>query len=440
MSKCAGWPPFRLFWRRLAHCEDTTIDPDSLPTTVATSMDRLGPFEPRPRLAVAVSGGADSTALAVLVREWAVSHNGSMTALVVDHGLRAASADEARITVERLASLGIPATLLSIRSLTRGSALAERARIARYRIVSDACRESGILHLLLGHHAADQMETLAMRVLRDSGPHGLACMSAIRETAGLRLLRPLLAIEPARLREFLTARGVEWVEDPSNQDMRALRSRLRQRLGSISPNETGMTQAIAAIAKARAHDETATAAELARRTTIRPEGFALLSPGPISAAALASLVQTIGGAAYPPTPIRIAAIAAGPGPATIAGVRIMPAGRFGAGWLIVREEAAIAAPAAAAANDLWDNRFRVRAPDGCPAGAIIGKLGDDSARFRDVSDLPSAVLRTLPAIRFDKFVAAVPHLGYAGRDDVARMTLLFHPRRPLGGACFVPAL
>ncbi len=379
-------------------------------------------------------------ALAVLVRDWVRSRDGSIVALVVDHGLRAASADEARITIERLTGLNIPATLLSIGNLTRGSALAERARIARYEILSDACRQSGILHLLLGHHAADQMETLAMRVLRDTGPHGLACMSAIRETAGLRLLRPLLAIEPARLREFLTARGIEWVEDPSNQDMRALRSRLRQRLGSISPNETGLTQAISAIAKARAQDEAATAAELARRTIVRPEGFALLSPGRIGSAALACLVQTIGGAAYPPAPARIGAIAANPGPATIAGVRILQAGRFGDGWLIVREEAAIAAPAAVSANDLWDNRFRLRALDGCPAAAMIGKLGDDAARFRDASDLPSAVLRTLPAIRFDKFVAAVPHLGYASRDDVARMTLLFHPRRPLGGACFVPAL
>ena len=417
-----------------------TIGPISLATDITAAMDRLGPFEPQPRLAVAVSGGADSMALAILMRDWVRQRDGSATALVVDHGLRAASAGEARTTLERLTVLGIPATFLSIGTLTHGSALAERARIARYGILGHACREAGILHLLLGHHAADQMETLAMRMLRGSGPHGLACMSAIRETASLRLLRPMLGIEPARLRDFLTARGVEWVEDPSNRDTRALRPRLRQRLVSVSPNETGLTLAIATAGERRAHDEAETAAELAHRATIRPEGFAVLSPGPIGAAALARLVQTIGGSAYPPRPAQIAGLAAEPRPATIAGVRILPAGRFGNGLLIVREEAAITASVAVTPGTVWDNRFLIHAPNGGPKGVQIGKLGSDAARFRDRSDLPSAVLRTLPALRFDKNLAAVPHLGYASSDDVARMTLLFHPGRPLGGACFVPAI
>jgi tRNA(Ile)-lysidine synthase len=411
-----------------------------LPIVIARAMDRLGPFEPRPRLAVAVSGGADSMALAILARDWVFQRDGSLIALVVDHGLRAASADEARLTIERLTGLGIPARLLSIGNLMHGSALAERARIARYEILSHACRDAGILHLLVGHHAADQMETLAMRMLRGSGPHGLACMSAIRETFDIRLLRPMLGIDPAMLREFLTGQSVEWVEDPSNKNTRALRPRLRQQLGTISPNETGLTEAIADLARARLRDEAETATELAARASIRPEGFALLSPGRIGAVALACLVQTVGGSAYPPALAQIETLAVEPRPATIAGVRIIPARRFGHGMLIVREEAAISDPIVAKADAVWDNRFRLRAPEECPEGAVMGKLGTDAARFRDISDLPSAVLRTLPAIRFDKFVAAVPHLGYAASDDVARMTLLFHPRRPLGAGCFVPAI
>jgi tRNA(Ile)-lysidine synthase len=190
-------------------------------------MDRLGPFEPCPAVAAAVSGGADSMALAILARDWVRRRGGSVLALVVDHGLRALSADEARITVERLTRLGIPARLLRLPDLKPGPALAERARIMRYESLTDACREVGILHLLLGHHVADQIETVAMRVLRDSQTHGLACMPALRETAGLRLLRPLLEIEPTRLRGLLTACGAGWIEDPSNQDMRAMRPRLR---------------------------------------------------------------------------------------------------------------------------------------------------------------------------------------------------------------------
>lgn len=408
-----------------------------LAALVATAMGRMGPFEPRPVLAVAVSGGADSMALAILARDWARQSNGSATALVVDHGLRTGSADEALLTIERLTNLGIPARLLRISNLKHGPALAERARIMRYEILTSACREAGILHLLLGHHAADQVETLAMRVLRGSRTHGLTGMSAVRETTGLRLLRPLLGIDPTQLRRFLTACGVEWVEDPSNRDVRALRPRLRQRLGSASPHETGLTRALSAVARLRAREEAETAVELASRATIRPEGFAFLSAGRIGAAALACLVRTIGGATYPPSPAQMADLAREPRPATIGCVRILRAGRFGDGVLIVREEAAIAEPVVASADAVWDNRFRVIAPEGFLSGAMIGKLGPDAARFRDRSDLPSSVLRTLPAIRFDKILAAVPHLGYVTRDNVARMTVLFHPRRPVAGPRFV---
>ena len=430
-----------------------------LATAFAAAMDRLGPFEPQPALAVAVSGGADSLALAVLTRDWARRRDGSTLALVVDHGLRPASADEARITIDRLTGLGIAARLLPLANLTHGPALAERARIMRYAVLADACREAGILHLLLGHHAADQVETLAMRVLRGSRTHGLAGMAALRETAGLRLLRPLLEIEPALLRGLLTASGIDWVEDPSNQDVRALRPRLRHRLArhtadEAGGDETGLAQAIAAVGRLRSREETETAAELARRTTIRPEGFALLSPGRIGSAALSSLVRTVGGMPYPASPGQISELAARPKPATVAGVRIMPAGGFGDGWLIVREEAAIMEPVAASPDTIWDHRFRVLGNTGIPSGAfpgatfhgaaspggaMIGKLGPDAARFRDDSDLPSAVLRTLPALRVGKVLAAVPHLGYVSHENDARVTVLFSPRTPVAGPCFVPA-
>jgi tRNA(Ile)-lysidine synthase len=194
-----------------------------LATTFAAAIDRLGPFEPRPALAIAVSGGADSMALAILATDWARMRGGSTVALVVDHGLRAASASEAGDTIGRLARLKIPARLLRLSHLLHGSALAERARIRRYEVLTEACRDAGIVHLLLGHHAADQAETVVMRVLRGSQTHGLAGMPALRETTGLRLLRPLLEIEPAVLRGLLTEIGIDWVEDPSNRDMRAMR-------------------------------------------------------------------------------------------------------------------------------------------------------------------------------------------------------------------------
>src|SRR5262245_29663930 len=181
-------------------------------------MAALGPFEPAPRLAAGVSGGADSTALAVLAYAWACERGGSLLALVADHGLRPESGQEAADTVARLATLGIAARRLTIAGLDRGPALAERARRARFDALETACAEAGIVHLLLGHHAADQAETVLIRSLGGSGPAGLAGIAALVETRRLRILRPLLAFPPAFMRARLAAAGVTWVEDPSNAD------------------------------------------------------------------------------------------------------------------------------------------------------------------------------------------------------------------------------
>ena len=260
--------------------------------------------------------------------------------------------------MERLERLGIAGRILRLSDLTPGSALAERSRIMRYQVLANACAEAGILHLLLGHHAADQVETLAMRVLRGSQTHGLAGMPALRETAGVRLIRPLLGVEPSLLRHLLITRGIGWVEDPSNHDLRAL----RPGCGTHSPPrllaKSVFRDALSAVGMLRRREEEEAGAELAQRAAIRPEGFALLSPGRISVAAFRALVQTIGGARYSPSHTQISELAARPKPATVAGVRILPAGRLGDGMLIVREEAAIAAAVPACHGAIWDGRFR----------------------------------------------------------------------------------
>src|SRR4051812_18779786 len=106
-------------------------------------MARLGPFEPAPRLAAGGSGGADSMALALLADGWARERGGSLLALIVDHGLRAASAREAEATATRLAERGIATRPLAIEGLARGPALAERARAARFHAMEVACAAAG---------------------------------------------------------------------------------------------------------------------------------------------------------------------------------------------------------------------------------------------------------------------------------------------------------
>ncbi|MDE2582833.1 MAG: tRNA lysidine(34) synthetase TilS, partial [Rhodospirillales bacterium] len=194
----------------------------------AARLDPLGPFEPSPHVAVAVSGGADSLALALLAHAWVGARGGRLLGLIVDHGVRAAAAAEAAEAAARLAGIGVPARILRLHGLARGPGLAERARAARYAALDAACAAAGIVHLLLGHHAGDQAETVILRALSGSGPAGLAGIAALTEAAGPRRLRPLLDIPPARLRATLTAAGLGWTEDPSNADQAATRGRLRQ--------------------------------------------------------------------------------------------------------------------------------------------------------------------------------------------------------------------
>jgi tRNA(Ile)-lysidine synthase len=196
----------------------------------ARLMAPFEPFERAPVVAVAVSGGRDSLALAMLVKEWASAHGGRIVGLIVDHALRPESAAEAAATEALLRRHGCDAEILRWSEAKPRAGLQEAARAARYRLLREACRRHGILHLLVAHHADDQAETLAMRAARQSGRDGLAGMSAAVEMPEVRLLRPLLDVSRSRLTATLLARDVPWVDDPSNIDPRFERARLRARL------------------------------------------------------------------------------------------------------------------------------------------------------------------------------------------------------------------
>lgn len=406
----------------------------------AAAMSPFAPFEPLPRLAAGVSGGADSMALALLADAWARQRGGTLLTLIVDHGLRQESAAEAMQTAELLTARGIATRILPIAGLSRGPALAERARQARLRILTETCTGEGILHLLLGHHAADQAETVLIRSLGGSGPAGMAGIAPLVEIAGLRILRPLLAMPPAMLRATVASAGLAWVEDPSNVDLTALRSRLRllrrDRSGGGAAT-AALVAAAAASAQQRADDDCLVAAALAERVSLRPEGFAVLIEGPLEPRALAALLQTIAGAPYPPPTNSVASLAADPRPATLAGVRLLPAGRLGPGLLLAREAAAMTPPVAALPGAVWDGRFRLSLSARVPQGATFGALDADAAHLRRASGLPSAVLRTLPAIRLGPVLLAVPHLLYPDPEACACFPATFSPPRPAAAASFL---
>lgn len=357
--------------------------------------------------------------------------------MIVDHRLRPESTAEAALTLERLGERGIAARLLTLRGLDRGPALAERARRARYAALLATCRDEGIVQLLLAHHARDQAETVLMRRHRRSGEAGLAGMAAVSELECVRLLRPLLSVAPARLRATLEARGIAWIDDPSNRDPAALRARLRSTLDDA--DVAALIAQASEYGRRRAERERAIAAVLAERASIHPEGFAVLSPEPLPPEALAALLQAIAGHPYAPPLRQVAPLAAAPRPATLGGVRIMPAGRLAAGLLVVREAAAQSPPVPARPGARWDGRFRFGARAKPPDGAVLGALGAVAARLRDCSPLPAAVLQALPAVWRGAALLAIPHLAYPDEPTCRDLRLAFCPRRPAAGAAWLVA-
>jgi tRNA(Ile)-lysidine synthase len=189
-------------------------------------------------LLLAVSGGADSTALLVIAARWAKAlqrrrmRAPKLLAVTVDHGLRPEAKHEAA-AVKRLARrLGISHRTLHWQGAKPKTGLQETARIARYRLLAEAATRAGYEHIVTAHTLDDQAETVLFRLARGSGLTGLAGMAhasavPIGPGAAIFLVRPLLPIPKARLLATLKGAGVEHSEDPSNQDPRFTRPRLR---------------------------------------------------------------------------------------------------------------------------------------------------------------------------------------------------------------------
>lgn len=195
---------------------------------------------------VAVSGGADSVALLLLAR--AVLKERCVAA-TVDHGMRAASADEAAFVAALCAERGIRhETLMGElpRRVGRTANLSTRARALRYRLLEEKRSRDGLDWIATAHHADDQLETFVMRANRGAGVAGLA---GIRRKGG-RIIRPLMALRRSELAALVANEGVVPVDDPSNVDERFDRARLRKLLAEVdwldAPRIVEATAALAA--------------------------------------------------------------------------------------------------------------------------------------------------------------------------------------------------
>ena len=182
-----------------------------------------------PAILLAVSGGSDSMGLAALLLAWQAlrtAPRGDIFAMVVDHGLRQGSDDEAHIVAETLNQYGLPTDIIKITSPKPKAGLAEWARQQRYALLQqEALRRHAVL--LTAHHQDDQLETIEMRLSRGSGLRGLAGMALQTRHLGVRLIRPCLGFQKKELAEIARQAGLPVIHDPTNLDERFERPRIR---------------------------------------------------------------------------------------------------------------------------------------------------------------------------------------------------------------------
>lgn len=361
-------------------------------------------------LGLAVSGGPDSTALALLADAWARRHGGpDLVILTVDHGLRPSSTREADGVLDLATHLGRTAERLVWRhdGLPPATDIEARARDARYALLVKAARAHGLEAILLAHTLDDLAETFLMRLARGSGVRGLSAMARERTVDGVRFLRPLLDVTKADLLDVLAARGASYVVDPSNRDDRFLRARVRALMPALSVIGVDPSR-IAATARRLSRAEEALERmtdDLEARASRDHGGAYALSldaladaPDEIVLRLIANLLRRVRPADHPPRAAALerwlAAFLHGNPPrrATMAGVTLWI--RRGELW-IYAEAGRNGFPRLTISADgvyLWDGRFSITV-EGYRGSPLVVVAGGDGR-----PDLPKAVAASLPLV------------------------------------------
>ncbi|WP_170782883.1 tRNA lysidine(34) synthetase TilS [Ruegeria lacuscaerulensis] len=395
-----------------------TTSPDKL----KDALRRRLPAQLPARLGVAVSGGGDSVALLHLLAENARAQGVSLYVATVDHGLRPESSAEADRVAEMARDMGLPHEVLRWTGWDGSGNLQDQARQARYRLLTDWARRNDVPAIALGHTADDQAETVLLRLGRASGVTGLSGMPAARELNEVQLLRPLLDVTRQELRDYLNAHGLDWIEDPSNHDLRFDRIKAREALAGLE--EIGITaRSLSRVADnlAQAREALDVFTQETARRVLRAEtgdicvdraGFVAL-PSEIQRRLLVGSIQWIAGAGYPPRQMAVEQALSALRQAettTIGGCMVVAKDENT--W-ICRELGAISVQPSKP-GDLWDSRWILTGPQ--RSDAQVRPLA--KAGLRQLPDWralgkPRAALVASPAIWAEDTLLSAPLAGFS---------------------------
>ncbi len=427
---------------------------------------QLQPFEENPHIAIAVSGGGDSMALALLASGWINDNGGNITALTVNHGLRKEAANEAIQVTKWLKTHDIAHKILTYSGDIPKSNIQEQARDIRYDLMTDWCKDNNILHLLVAHNMEDQAETFLIRLQRGSGVDGLSAMSPISWKNNVRILRPLLKISHDDLLDYLQAKNQEWIEDPSNKKNSYLRNRVRAFLANETDNKATIKRLCNTaenMSRAKAALETETTGNMVDIVHISPLGYGTISHSKftkiseeIALRIISSLITTISGEDTKPRFEKLQNLYSAikhnhdiKG-LTLSGCKIYSK----AGDLIItRELEKTESDVLLSQNNqniIWDNRFSIDYAINSDDEIYIGKVDNDGwNQIKDSVDtnlIPKEVILSLPCLKINNTqtienIIYVPYIEY-NADKLRNILVkcIFCPSKPLAtisSGCYV---
>ena len=391
---------------------------------------RLKPLESMPirKIAVAVSGGADSLCLAYLAQEWADVRGIQLTALTVDHGLRKDAAAEAKTVAQQMRTIGVKHHILRWIGEKPTTRIEEKAREARYQLLCNFCHKKNIPVLLLAHHAQDNIETFFLRLAKASGLTGLAGMQPFKWRSGIVLARPLLDVAKTDILSFLTQRKINWIEDPMNQNPIFERVYWRQQIPILTKmglNPLYLQRTLSRLRRAETALTQMTNSAFYHLVEIDNRGFAQIPlpafdqlPDEIQIRLLTRLIPLIGGNDKPVSLEKLESILQTKPIRTTLGMCYLIRHKK---TLFVAKESARMPSSVFLKKNTWTqwDRFKIYC-------SVSGKIQHQTKRDKKCP-LPWLVQQSFPIITDKKGLEIYPHLDYKKKPSHINVIIQFLP-------------
>ena len=389
-------------------------------------------------------------ALIILADYWAKRRGGKVIGLVVDHGLRLGSDKEAECVKAILNKLGIEVHILCWSGDKPKSNIQALAREARYRLLTDWCKENRLFNLLLGHTKDDQAETIYSRLRRGSGVDGLSAMSAVTSVKYVRVLRPLLGIERVHIQDYLVKLGIDWINDPSNENEKFERVKIRKFLNHDKLFKKRLADTAAHMGRVRTLLENFTMQLILDCIAVDAIGYATIDlirfknyTEEEQLRAVARVLSVIGGKNYKPRLRSLSRLLAFMVDADFRGVItlhsckvIIKCGVV----LILRERSKSSLNIPLSETLYWDGRFTIEADiiniHNIAKGVVYvdyltesewGKVRSKVGK----TNILSSIIYTLPALKLGNKVVAIPQLKFYDIPIKKYVRISFKPRQSL---------